>query len=279
MSRPEDHLPPDLFYNDVESRKYTTSSRIKSIQASMTLRALELLDLKEPSLVLDLGCGSGLSGEILSSVDEVDGGPHTWVGMDISASMLAQALERDVDGDMLLADIGQGVPFRPGTFDAAISISAIQWLCNADTADVSPEGRLKRFFDGLYASLRRGGRAVCQFYPRNAQQRSMISNAAIKAGFGAGILEDDPDTKNVKLYLVLTVGGGDVTGTVNGMRDVDVQDARRREKQKRGKDFSAGANRKGSKAWILRKKEQMEGKGKVVKASSKYTGRKRRVEF
>ena len=275
MSRPEDTLPPELFYNDVESRKYTTSSRIQSIQAQMTHRALELLNLKGPSFILDVGCGSGLSGEILSGEEEVDGGPHTWVGMDVSSSMLAQALERDVEGDMLLADIGQGIPFRAGTFDAAISISAVQWLCNAESSDVSPEGRLKRFFDGLYASLRRGGRAVCQFYPKNAQQRSMISNAAVKAGFGAGILEDDPDTKNVKLYLVLTVGGDDVVGTVGGMKDVDVFDARRKER-KRGKDF---AEKKGSKPWIMRKKAQMEAKGKVVKANSRYTGRKRRAAF
>ena len=86
-----------------------------------------------------------------------------------------------------------------------------------------------RFFNGLYASLKRGGRAVCQFYPKNEQQRTMISGAAIKAGFGAGILEDDPGTKNSKLYLVLTVGGceregdsGDITGVVKGMEDVDV---------------------------------------------------------
>ncbi|SMY25848.1 unnamed protein product [Zymoseptoria tritici ST99CH_1A5] len=275
MSRPEDILPPDLFYNDVESRKYTTSSRIKNIQASMTHRALELLDLDTPSLILDVGCGSGLSGEILSTIEEEAGGPHTWVGMDVSSSMLAQALERDVDGDMLLADIGQGVPFRAGTFDAAISISAIQWLCNAETSDVSPEGRLKRFFDGLYASLKRGGKAVCQFYPKNPQQRSMISSAAIKAGFGAGILEDDPETKNVKVYLVLTVGGGDVTGTVNGMDGVDVYDSRRKER-KRGQEF---AEKKGGKAWIMRKKGQMEAKGKVVKSSSKYTGRKRKIAF
>lgn len=274
MSRPEDSLPPDLFYNDVESRKYTTSSRIKNIQASMTNRALELLDLDTPSLILDVGCGSGLSGEILSGVSEENGGPHAWFGMDISSSMLAEALDRDVEGDMLLADMGQGVPFRAGTFDAAISISAIQWLCNAETSDVTPEGRLKRFFDGLYASLRRGGKAVCQFYPKNPQQRSMISNAAIKAGFGAGILEDDPDTKSLKVYLVLTVGGGDVSGTVSRMSDVDVQDARRKDK-KRGKEFE----RKGSKAWITRKKAQSEAKGKVVKPNSKYTGRRRKTAW
>ncbi|KAI9873364.1 MAG: hypothetical protein M1830_000486 [Pleopsidium flavum] len=278
MSRPEDTLPPDLFYNDTESRKYTTSSRIRTIQSNMTHRALSLLSLPSPSLILDIGCGSGLSGEILSTVSPSDGGPHIWVGMDISASMLDIALQRDVDGDLLLADIGQGIPFRAGAFDAAISISAIQWLCNAESSEESPQGRLARFFNGLYASLRRGGRAVCQFYPKNEAQRSMISGAAIRAGFGAGILEDDPGTKNSKVYLVLTVGGGDVrgdiTGVVKGMSGVDVVDARRK-----GKESKKREERKGSKRWILRKKEQMERKGKIVKPSSKYTGRKRGPTF
>lgn len=246
----------------------------------MTRRALELLDLKCPSLILDIGCGSGLSGEILSGVDPEDGGPHTWIGMDISPSMLDIALQRDVEGDLMLADIGQGVPFRAGAFDAAISISAIQWLCSAETSDTSPAGRMTRFFNGLYASLRRGGRAVCQFYPKNDMQRNMITQAAVKAGFGAGILEDDPGTKNVKLYLVLTVGQaggeggtGDITNVVDGMDNVDVLDARKKLKA------NSIEVKKGSKAWIVKKKEQMERKGKVVKATSKYTGRKRRIAF
>ncbi|RYO93047.1 hypothetical protein DL762_001310 [Monosporascus cannonballus] len=270
----------DVHYNDTEARKYTTSSRIQNIQASMTHRALELLDLRSPSFILDVGCGSGLSGEILSSMPPEEGGPHVWVGMDISASMLDVALQRDVEGDLLLADIGQGVPFRAGTFDAAVSISAIQWLCNAETSEVSPAGRLARFFNGLYASLRRGGRAVCQFYPKNDEQKKMITGAAVKAGFGAGLLEDDPETKNVKYYLVLTVGGGavdanggDITDVIKDMDNVDVLDPRRKGQNGRGEI------KKGSKAWIIRKKEQMERKGKVVKATSKYTGRKRRVAF
>ena len=192
--------------------------------------------------------------------------------MDISASMLDVALQRDVEGDLLLADIGQGIPLRPGSIDAAISISAIQWLCNAESSDVSPEGRLARFFGGLYAALKRGGRAVCQFYPKNEQQRSMISSAAVKAGFGAGILEDEPGTKNAKVYLVLTVGGGEITGVVRGLEGVDVVDGRRR----RAKE---GLARKGGRKWILKKKEQMERKGKVVKRDSKYTGRKRRTAW
>ena len=201
--------------------------------------------------------------------------------MDISPSMLDIALQRETEGDLLLTDIGQGVPFRPGTFDAAISISAVQWLCNAETSDVTPEGRLRRFFDGLYASLKRGGRAVLQFYPKNPQQRDKISKAAIRAGFGAGILEDDGGTKNVKTYLVLTVGGtGDITGVVSGMEGVDVEDSRRvakEERKRQQREIAAGV--KGSKGWTMRKKEQMRNKGKIVKGDSKYTGRRRGPKF
>jgi 18S rRNA (guanine1575-N7)-methyltransferase len=248
----------------------------------MTHRALDLLALSSPSLILDIGCGSGLSGEILSESDEdgTPGGPHMWIGFDISASMLGVALEKDVEGDLLLADAGQGVPFRPGTFDAAISISAVQWLCQAESSEEwdTPAQRLSRFFNGLYASLKRGGRAVCQYYPKNDEQKKMVSQAAIKAGFGAGLLEDDEGTKNAKTYLVLTVGGGeldgDITGVVRGMDGVDVVDARRKQK-----GMKRGEEKKGSKAWIMKKKSQMEAQGKVVKATSKYTGRKRKIQW
>lgn len=37
--------------------------------------------------------------------------------------------------------------------------------------------------------------------------------------------------------------------------------------------------KKGSKAWIVKKKEQMERKGRIVKSTSKYTGRKRKITF
>jgi len=197
--------------------------------------------------------------------------------MDISPSMLAIALDRDTPGDLLLADMGQGIPFRAGTFDAAVSVSAIQWLCNAESSDVSATGRLSRFFDGLYAALKRGGKAVLQFYPKNDTQRGMITGAAVKAGFGAGLLEDDPETKNRKVYLVLTVGsggelsGGDITDTVKNIEGVEVVDERgRRTTKKRGET---------TKEWIMRKKERDRKKGRVVKKDSKYTGRKRRIAF
>lgn len=65
MSRPEHIAPPELFYNESEAGKYTANSRIQAIQTAMAERCLELLHLPEddgPRLILDIGCGSGLSG-------------------------------------------------------------------------------------------------------------------------------------------------------------------------------------------------------------------------
>jgi len=124
-----------FFYDDKEAEKYASSSRMVEVQSTMTARALELLNLPpdQPKLLMDIGCGSGCSGEILT-----DNG-HIWVGVDISPSMLKVAIEREVDGDLFLLDMGQGLPFRPGSFDGAISISALQWLCNADKSSHIPK--------------------------------------------------------------------------------------------------------------------------------------------
>ena len=66
-------------------------------------------------MILDIGCGSGLSGEVLTEHG------YTWVGLDISKSMLEVANLNDESGSNLLrCDMGQGMPFKAGVFDYAI---------------------------------------------------------------------------------------------------------------------------------------------------------------
>lgn len=274
MSRPEQIAPPEIFYNELESQKYTASTRVQHIQAKMTLRALELLNLAPtPHFILDVGCGSGLSGEILSEEG------HLWVGMDISPDMLATALDRDAEGDLFLADMGAGVPFRAGTFDAAISISAIQWLCNADTSTNDPKQRLAQFFNTLYSSLKRGGKFVGQFYPANEDQIKQITTAAKESGFMCGVVVDEPESKkNKKHYLVLQAGASDRPLAVFNL---EVEDMTPEAKKKEGKK-SALKRMKATetkKQYILRKKKLMERRGKTVKADSKFTGRARKARF
>ncbi|CAO1620311.1 unnamed protein product [Parajaminaea phylloscopi] len=322
MSRPEHQAPPEIFYGDDEAGKYTANTRIQNIQATMTHRAIELLNLpawKEQSgaLLLDIGCGSGLSGEILTEYG------HEWVGFDISPSMLEVALDRDVEGDVILADGGQGVPCRAGTFDGAISISVLQWLCNADSTSHSPVARLLHFFTTLHASLSRGARAVFQFYPQDDDQVRMIMSAATRAGFGGGLVVDYPNSKKAKkFYLVIWSGGamsrpkgmeaygeeqteqalpqglraeheadldedGRPSSTSGPGGKVKFQGKRERngalssgsKKRRRQKQDGFGLE-KGSKEWVLRKKDLYRKRGKEdVPTDSKYTGRKRRVQF
>lgn len=290
MSRPEVQAPPEIFYNDEEARKYTSSSRIIQIQAKLSERALELLALPDdgvPRLLLDIGCGSGLSGETLSE------NGHQWIGLDISQSMLSVALEREAEGDLILGDMGQGLGFRPGVIDGAISISAVQWLCNADKSSHEPRLRLKAFFGSLYRCLARGARAVFQVYPESVAQRELILSFAMRAGFAGGVVVDFPhSTKSRKEYLVLTCGPPSLTTatpkaigedeescsedeTSEDEENETVCISDRHRPRKKQKITKKGKGRE----WVLRKKEQMRKRGNVVPPNTKYTARKRKARF
>lgn len=272
--RPEHQAPPDIYYNDTEAKKYTQNSRMIEIQVQMTERALELLNLPEdePALLLDLGCGSGLSGSVL----EENG--HMWVGLDISKAMLEVALEREVEGDLVLSDLGQGIPFRAGMFDGAVSISALQWLCNADQATHKPAKRLYKFFSMLYTSLSRTAKAIFQFYPENPDQIELVTTQATKAGFFGGLVVDYPNsTKAKKYFLVLMVGSNaplpKALGTENDNATIPFSKDRVTFKKFHGKPL------KKSKEWILEKKERRRRQGLATREESKYTARRRCGKF
>lgn len=327
MSRPELTGHASLFYNAKEARKYDSSSRMVGIQREITERAIELLKLPDgrPSFILDVGCGSGLSGQVL----EEHG--HVWVGCDVSRDMLNMANERieqkreaaagnnddsssdenDSDddsmqegggpnrkrteepspGDLLHHDMGTGLPFRPATFDACISISALQWLCYSNSKDQIPKVRLMRFFSSLYRVLRRGARAVLQFYPETSEHAILISECASRVGFAGGIVVDYPNsTKAKKHYLVLSFERAykapqGLTG-MEGMGEEKRSGVRVADKDpsKAGKRGGGKAPRKKkgvgkTKEWILHKKETQRKKGKDTRKDTKYTGRKRPTRF
>ena len=353
---------PELFYDAKEAKKYDRSSRMKHIQNEITNRAIELLTLPEgkASYILDIGCGSGLSGEALERAG------HYWAGCDISASMLDVARQRalrgagndddddddeeeeeeddndddekegddeerddavdeeydedegmdgdaasqgtgDEDkptstGDLLLSDMGQGLPFRPGSFDGAISVSALQWLCYSDSTEQDPKLRLNRFFSSLYSVLKRNARAVLQFYPESAEQAVLIVQAASRVGFAGGLVVDYPNSSKAKKYYLClsfertykiptalgtgsdaaTFGGGWRAGgaRVGGGVDIISRDSGSARDKRRSKEKNKGrGSSTKSVDWIMRKKERQRRQGKTVKGDSKYTGRKRSAGF
>lgn len=324
-SRPEKQNAPELFYDDKEASKYHASSRMINIQSEIAERALEMLALPpgKSCLILDIGCGSGLSGEIL----ERHG--HYWIGSDISTSMIGVAREKLVErmdeqsdenedndadngdhdddddnnngihginddeseenedetpvvctGDLAISDMGQGLPFRPGSFDGVISVSAIQWLCYSNTSAQDPRLRLNRFFSSLYSVLKRDAKAVLQFYPENPEQAMLIAQCAAKVGFAGGLVVDFPNSaKAKKYYLCLSFERSYRVPVALGINESSVDMIER--SSFNGKNRKKAHQRLSFKSrdWVVQKKERQRKQGKTIKSDSKYTGRKRAMPF
>ena len=324
-------------YGAGAAEKYAANSRMQAIQTQMAERCIELLNIAPdagPQLILDVGCGSGISGAALSRHG------YGWIGVDISDAMLglcqkniraqhddaeesAEAEDDDEElvdeeeeeewdeeeeeeeeeegeegewsdaegsedncpyADCFLRDMGDGMPFRAGLFDGVISVSALQWLCNADHAGQNPIRRMRTFFETLFACMRRSARAVLQVYPENAQQMDIMTQAALRAGFTGGLLVDYPNSaKAKKYYLTLFAGpppsnykAPEALGT-DAPRQAEFESERNT--RKRGRDRRKNKPVKKSREWVLKKKEVARQKGYDVKNDSKYTARKRRRAF
>lgn len=194
--------------------------------------------------------------------------------------MLDVAQEREVEGDLMENDIGQGLPFRAGVFDGAVSVSVVQWLCNQDRSSHNPFARLKKFFTTLYNCLSRGSKAVLQIYPENANQLELLTSAAMRAGFGGGLLIDYPNsTRAKKHYLVLFCGvtsSQEMPKALGEGNESQVRYEKERKKvyRKEGKQKKPSFK---SKEWIVAKKDRQKRQGHEVRPNSKYTGRKRRA--
>ena len=189
---PEDAGDADGHYNDAEAGRY--SAQNAGVQADLAAACLRFMGLDGSGappttrlLLLDAGCGSGLSTAAAAAAG------HAVVGCDLSAAMLGRAVSAApaARGLVWRGDLGQAPPLRPGggLFDGALSVSAIQWLapssCSGGTA------RLDAFFGGLAAALVPGAGAVLQFYPRSDGDALAVLAAARGAGLDASALFAD----------------------------------------------------------------------------------------
>ncbi|CAN0142022.1 unnamed protein product [Phaeothamnion confervicola] len=188
--------------------------------------------------------------------------------------------------------MGTGLPFHRATFDGCISVSALQWLCYAQTSQQSARARLNRFFGSLYACLKRRARAALQFYPETPEQAMLIAQCAARAGFTGGLVVDYPNSaKAKKFYLCLSfehgyrvpraLGDGDGASAAAAASSVRVEGRR---VEGAGGGGSRGAVSKKplvskSREWVKEKKDRQRRQGKEVRQDTKYTGRKRKDKF
>jgi hypothetical protein len=160
-----------VFYDTQETERYTDAAERTGVQLELTRRALHWMvagadpfktGLPPASLLLDVGVGAGAcAAEVHSAIPGA-----TVVGLDQSIPMLAlgRSLGRVRNG--VCWDFAHlGLPLRAShSFDGALSVSAIQWLClHGDDNDDAPA---RTFFASLVGCLAPGARFVAQFFPR-----------------------------------------------------------------------------------------------------------------
>lgn len=265
MGRPES-LGSKVYYTGEIAEKYNSSSSLNNIQSRLTEKCLEILGNPVDSVVLDIGCGSGISTEHI-----LDNNNYA-VGLDISKKMLDLAKERVSNimyntepaenyCEFAAVDIGEGLPFRSATFDYAISVSVLQWLA----VQRNSVKLLNAFFYTLYDLLKSTGIAVLQYYPESDKQMESIVKCASKYGFSGGTLVENQDSKKKrKTYLILEMPGA----KGESKHTPATREQRKYKKPVANKDLSY-------RDWVIRKKAKREERGFSVPRTSKYTGRKR----
>jgi len=196
--RPEEEYESvsDYFRGNVLTQ-YANSKSIMRIQEKITLRALELLDIKKKdALILDAGCGPGFAASYLKEIG------YGVVALDIISEFLNVYEIKDlnpINADMCFP------PFKPSTFDAIISISALQWIFR-DINNRIMYTILKNLSKSFFKILKPKGRVIIQFYPKSKDLMKGVGKIiADNTDFEGYFIVDNPNRqKKRKIFLLLS---------------------------------------------------------------------------
>ncbi|KAF4732493.1 Williams Beuren syndrome chromosome region 22 protein, partial [Perkinsus olseni] len=138
-----------------------------------------------------------------------------------------------------------------------------------------------KFFQDLFNCLKKGGRAVLQFYPESGEQVEMITSAAMRSGFGGGLVVDFPHSSKAKKHFLVLYAGFNgavpqgLTGTAGGdalaeggsaVRNAGRMNAKRG--LRRRDQIHEGRAAVKSRSWIQEKKDRYRSQGRDVKHDS-----------
>ncbi len=202
-------------YIDNKAEEYDSSKSMERNQKRTTSITLQYLfdeklndtndtgiEIGEQSLILDLGCGTGYSSEVL-----VQNGFRV-IGIDILNDMLSKARQKkEVSTDLkflelILADINF-LPIRANSVDHIISISSYNFI----TYGLENFGEKVKLVNetGKYLNkiLKPNGRIVIEFYPRDDQELTMFNKSFINNGFKGFMVKNNPNQKSGQTSLLL----------------------------------------------------------------------------
>lgn len=205
---PEDYLKD-------KAEEYDSSRWMARNQKRSTLNSLQYIideklndredgaiEMGASTLILDLGCGSGFSSEIL-----IENGFRV-IGIDILDDMLSKAGEKKNNFkdykalELVLADINY-LPIKPNSVDHIISISSYNFI----TYGMENFGEKVKLINDtaryLHKILKNKGRIIIEFYPKDDKELKMFNKSFINNGFSGFMIKQNPKQKSGQTYLLL----------------------------------------------------------------------------
>ena len=182
-------------------------------QKRTTLKIINFLDDKKlgkknhnfekdlPLYILDLGCGTGFSSEIL-----INAGFRV-IGVDILDDMLSKANKKKVklknhNLELILADISN-LPIKTNSLHYIVSISAYNFI----TYKYNNQREIRKIVNNtakyLYKILKDNGRIIIEFYPENDDDLELFTNSFILNDFEGFIVKTNPKQKSGQTFLLL----------------------------------------------------------------------------
>ncbi|VVB67894.1 Trans-aconitate 2-methyltransferase [Candidatus Norongarragalina meridionalis] len=186
--RPEETVGDAVKYYAETGKHYAESNAYRRIQRDITLRSLMLLLPPLTARVLDAGCGNGFSMEILR-----EAGYKRIRGFDISPEMIEEAKKKKFE--VKVGDLRK-IPYPARSFDAIISVSALQWVKAEQMPSVAREFR---------RVLVSKGKAVVQFYPKSEEDLMHAARCFKHAGLRTAIITENADNpRKRRVFLLLS---------------------------------------------------------------------------
>jgi hypothetical protein len=198
MCFPEINNTPEIYFNQNLVIQYFSSNRIIKVQTRLSFRAfaiLGILDKLGPNILVNLGCGTGVT-EKLSAVEK-----NLTIGLDVSYFMMKIYSKRTVMTESILLDIQLTfLPFRPQCIDLCISVSCVQWLkflpnSNASNFIIFDQ---KQLFD--YRCI--NNLCVMQFFPISKKILKKILNIFKNIKNTSFLIIDKKNKETSKKYFI-----------------------------------------------------------------------------
>jgi len=197
---------PDSYIGD-QAIEYDTSKWMERNQRITTNRCLELLfdsnlgDFPEFNnnelLLLDLGCGTGFSTEIL-----LEEGFNV-ISIDILSDMIYLLHKKKLENfNLILADI-RNLPIRENKIDHIISVSSFNFIYE-DILDNNEKNKILQQTVKIFKEvLNNNGRVILEFYPETEVDIKLLMKYFKLSDFNGFLVQDNPGLRKEQNFLIL----------------------------------------------------------------------------